>query len=123
MKKLKAIIYMRYDGISFQKKNRMLRKELIEYCNKKNYKIIGMYIDKKKNQLQAHKNLNKLLAKIDSLDKPIIVTRTFSMLSRDLNTTLNIFDKIKKESFILDTVDGSFYNAKGKSWLRFSTQV
>ena len=41
MKKLKAIIYMRYDGVSFQKKNRMLRKELIEYCNKKNYKVIG----------------------------------------------------------------------------------
>jgi len=123
MKKLKAIIYMRYDGVSFQKKNRMLRKELIEYCNKKNYKVIGMYIDKKKKQNHAHKNLNKMLNNIKSLDKPIIVTRTFSMLSRDLNTTLNIFDKLKKESFILDTVDGSFYNAKGKSWLRFSTQI
>lgn len=119
MKKPEAVIYIRYSGGSyFQKEYRMAKKQLKDYCLKKNYNIVGCYIDRKKSGLNDKRwSFNRMMKLLKSLENPIVVTMSFSMLSRSLDTTLNILNMINKESLKLETVDDSFYIRKNKKWL------
>ena len=121
MKNSEAIVYIKYDGYNFQKKNRMLKKSIINYCKGKGYKIIGLYSDNKLSR-KSKIGRTRMFNVIKEIEKPTVVTKSFSMLSRDLDTTLYIFNEIKKESFKLDTMDGSFYNGGNKQWLKLSMQ-